>query len=100
MSLINNIMGSETLKMSDQIIANDSIMGLKGLSAAYLTSTLESSTPEIRRLFSEYLSQSIVAHETMTGLAVKKGWYQPYINPEEQLAQIYKQSEWALDVNA
>lgn len=101
MSIIDNLMGNEgNIKINDQVIANDSLAGLKGMSSGYLLGTLESSTPEVRRMLSEYLSQSVMSHEAMTALAMKKGWYKPYLNLEEQMSEVYKQSEWVLSPNA
>src|SRR5690606_13850802 len=77
-SLLQSMMGSAGFKMNDRVIANDALMGLKGGAVAYLGAILESATPEVRRMYSEYLTQLIMAHEAMTALAVKKGWYQPY----------------------
>ena len=99
-SLLQNILGNdEDFKINDQVIANDTLMSLKGSATAFLGATLESSTPEIRRMYSEFLDQSIMAHEGMTALSIKKGWYKPYISPEEQIAQTFKQAEWVLNAN-
>lgn len=35
----------------------------------------------------------------MTALAVRKGWYKPYLTPEEQITESFKQSEWVLNAN-
>lgn len=96
-SLLQSMMGSAGFKMNDQVIANDALMGLKGGAVAYLGATLESATPEVRRMYSEYLSQMVMAHEAMTGLAIKKGWYHPYITTDEQLKETYQQAEWVLN---
>jgi len=99
-NLIQNILGGDNdFKINDQVIANDTLMGLKGASTAYLGATLESATPEVRRMYSEFLTQSILAHEAMTALAIKKGWYRPYISPEEQISETFKQAEWVINAN-
>ena len=71
-NLINTVLGSDA-KLSDEMLANNTLQGAKGSSAAYLTATLESATPEVRRMFSEFLTQSIMSHESLTNLAIKKG---------------------------
>lgn len=93
-SLINTVLGSDA-QLSDEMLANISLNGAKGASAAYLTATLESATPEVRRMFSEFLTQSVMSHESLTSMAIKKGWYQPYQNPDEQISQAYQQANWA-----
>ena len=99
-NLFQNFFGNENdFKINDQVIANDTLAGLKGASMAYLGATLESSTPEIRRMYSEFLTQSVLAHEGMTALAIKKGWYKPYLAPEEQITETFKQAEWVLNAN-
>lgn len=99
-SIIENIVGATDIKLNDQIIANDTLFGLKGAATAYLAATMESSTPEVRRMWSEYLSQTILAQEAMAALAIKRGWYKPYINPDEQISQVYEQSQSILRTEA
>jgi len=99
-SLFQNLMGNDNdFKINDQVLANDALMASKGASAAYLGATLESATPEVRRMYNEYLTQCVMAHEGMTALAIKKGWYKPYLAPEEQISETFKQSEWVLNAN-
>ena len=93
-NLINTVLGSDA-QLSDEMLANISLQGAKGASAAYLTATLESATPEVRRMFSEFLTQSVMSHESLTNMAIKKGWYKPYQNPEEQISQAYQQASWS-----
>ncbi|KUO52895.1 MAG: hypothetical protein APF76_14820 [Desulfitibacter sp. BRH_c19] len=100
MSLFDKVKNNGELKLSDKVIVNDALMGLKGLSTGYLGATLESCTPEVRRLHSEYLTQSVLAHEGLTALAIKKGWYQPYNHPEEQISQAIQDSQWVLNTQA
>lgn len=99
-NILQNMLGNNNeIKINDQVIANNALMGLKGFSAAYLSATLESATPEVRRMYNEFLSQCVMAHEGMTALAVKKGWYQPYLSPQEQITETFKQAEWVLNPN-
>ena len=93
-NLINTVLGSDA-HLSDEMLANISLQGAKGTSAAYLTATLESATPEVRRMFSEFLTQSVMSHDSLTNMAIKKGWYKPYQNPDEQVSQAYQQASWA-----
>lgn len=91
-SLVNMLLGKENAQQSDQVIANNGIAGAKAASMAYLAATLECATPELRRLYGEYLTQSVAGHEALSKLAVEKGWYVPYEAPQEQLQQTYQQS--------
>lgn len=98
-SFLGSIMGSAGVKLNDRVIANNSLISLKGAATAYLWAALESATPEIRRMWSEYLNQTLIAHEALTALSIKKGWYLPYQAPEDQLTQVFKESEWVLDTH-
>lgn len=99
-NLLQSFLGmDDDIKINDQVIANDALMGAKGFAAAYLGATLESATPEVRRMYNEFLTQCVMAHEGLTALAIKKGWYNPYLAIEEQITETYKQSEWVLDAN-
>jgi len=92
-SLINTLLGKENAQQSDEVIANNALAAAKASAMAYLAATLESATPELRRLYGEYLTQSITAHEGLIQLAVTKGWYKPYDAPENQLQIAFNQSQ-------
>jgi len=99
-SLFQNILGNDDdFKINDQVIANDTLMGAKLMAGSYLAATMESSTPEVRRMCSEFLTQVVLAHEGMTALAVKKEWYKPYLNPQQQVTEAFKQADWVLNAN-
>lgn len=89
---------TETTGITDinKTLAMSSLSASATTAAAYLTATLEATTPEVRRLFGEYLTQSLMANETLTGLAVKRDWIKPYDSPEIQLSTTYQESEKAL----
>ena len=95
-SLINMLLGKENSQQSDQVIANNGIAAAKAAAAAYLIATLECATPQLRRLYSEYLNQSVAGHEALAKLAIEKGWYVPYEAPEAQLQITYQQSAQVL----
>ena len=88
--------GNNNNTQKDAVIANDMLVGAKVAASAYLAASLECATPEIRRLFAQYSAQSAQAHEALTELAVKKGWYKPYDLPADQLQQTYEQSQGVL----
>jgi len=94
---VTNLMGSffsnTTDKSPDETIALTSMAGAAGSAAAYLGATLEATTPEVRRLFSEYCTQSVMGHGTITGLAMTKRWYNPNANPAEQLQASVSKSQ-------
>jgi spore coat protein CotF len=90
-TLLGGILGNNST-MSDEVIANDMLAGTKSAAQAYLNATLESATPEVKKLYASTVSEMLTAHANLTDLAVKKRWYKPYEMPEQQLADAYKQS--------
>jgi spore coat protein CotF len=92
-SLINNLLGKENSEKADQVIANSGLASAKAAATAYLAAALESTTPELRRLYAEYLNQSIAGHEGLMNLAINMKWYNPYETPEQQLDVSYHQSQ-------
>jgi spore coat protein CotF len=94
-SLLGAIFGDVSMP-KDSVIANDMLAGAKAGAAAYLAASLESATPEVRRLFSQYSAQIAQGHEALTELAVKKGWYKPYDAPADQLQETFHQSQGVL----
>lgn len=95
-SFLENLLGQEGVD-KDQVIANNMLASLKSLATLYLTAALESATPELRRLYGEYLTQVLTAHEQATKIAVEKGWYNPYDAPVDQLKGQYDQSSMIIN---
>ncbi|MDF2674098.1 MAG: hypothetical protein K0R09_2366 [Clostridiales bacterium] len=93
-SLINNILGNDknALQMGNEVIVMDMLSGTKAAASAYLTAALESATPELKAMYSSSVNEMLKAHSELTNLAVEKKWYKPYDKPEQQLADVYKQS--------
>lgn len=92
-NLMNSIFGDVSDKSADETIAFNAMASTAGFSQAYLAATLEATTPEVRRLFSEYTTQNVMAHEAVTALCMEKGWVNPYQSPNEQLQTTLEQSQ-------
>jgi spore coat protein CotF len=92
-SLVDSLFGNTTGSDLDQTITLNAIAAAASSCNAYLGATLQATTPEVHRLFSEYLNQSLVAHEGLIGLAIKRGWLKPYNSPEEQLKMSYQNAD-------
>lgn len=92
--VFSNWFTNTTDASSDVTIALNSISTTAVSAQAYLLAALEATTPEVRRLFGEYSSQSAMANDSLMELAVVKNWINPYERPESQLqttvAQSYK----------
>ena len=92
-TLMDSLFGNATGADLDQTIALNGIAAAASSCTAYLAAALQATTPEAHRLFIEYLNQSLVAHEGLTGLAIKRGWIKPYNSPEDQLKMSYQNAE-------
>jgi spore coat protein CotF len=98
-SVIDSLFGNATGADLNPTIGLHAIAAVASSCTAYLAATLQSTTPEVHRLFSEYLNQSLIAHEGLTSLAIKRGWMQPYTSAEEQLKMSYQNSESIMQHN-
>ncbi|MCX7747553.1 MAG: spore coat protein [Clostridia bacterium] len=92
-SLMGNIFGSVADKSADETLAFSAMASAAAAASSYLIATLGATTPEVRRLFGEYLTQSVLAHEALMGLSVKKGWVNFYDTPVKQLQTALQTSE-------
>ncbi|MCX7921404.1 MAG: spore coat protein [Clostridia bacterium] len=99
-SILGNMFGATTDKSADETLAFNSMVGAAGLATAYLAATLEATTPEVRRLFGEYVTQSVIGHEAVTELCIKRGWVKPYEAPVKQLQTSYQSSQTVLGTGA
>jgi len=95
-SIVNSFFKDMADTSADETLALNAIAGAASAAGAYLNATLQATTPEVRRLFGEYLTQSIMGQENLVGLAIKKNWLNPYEIPENQIMIAYKQSQEVL----
>lgn len=79
--------------ISDEVIANSMIAAASAGATAYLSSTMASTTPELRAMYSASLTQVLGGHTAITELAVEKGWDKPYNTPTQQLVEAYNESQ-------
>lgn len=96
-NILGSLFGNITDQSADETIAVNSIAASAASANAYLNATLTATTPEVRRLFSEYTTQSVMANEVLTNLSIQKDWISPYASPEQQLQISYKQSQSAIE---
>lgn len=92
-SLIGSIFSDASDISADQTIAFGATAGAAAAAQAYLSATLIATTPEVRRLFSEYCTQCTMGHEALIGLMVKNGWAKPNDSPDTQLQAALQQSQ-------
>lgn len=80
----------------DEAIALHALTSSAASANAYLTATLQATTPEVRQLLYDYTTQNILANETLTDLSVKKNWLTPYQSAEQQLETSINQSQYII----
>ncbi|HYH04654.1 MAG TPA: spore coat protein [Bacillota bacterium] len=97
MAILDNLFSERVGSDLNGVLAFNSMAAAATSANAYLIATLQSTTPEVRRLFGEYLTQSIMAHEGLTNLALKKGWINPYDSVDNQLKMVYQEAESLLN---
>lgn len=82
--------------IDDKLIAESMLSSGKEGADVYLNSTLTSTTPELRAIYSAGVVQAIEGHTALTELCVNKGWLKPYTTPEEQLGCAFNCSKDAI----
>ncbi|MBC8014931.1 MAG: spore coat protein [Sporomusaceae bacterium] len=92
-SFVGSIFSTVSDASADQALAFTSASGAAVSAQAYFAASLAATTPEVRRLFSEYSTQSAMGHEALMGLMIKKGWVDPYSSPTQQLQNSVQQSQ-------
>ncbi len=86
MSLLGNRV-KDGMDVNDEIIASTMMASAKSAAGAYFTSTLASTTPELKAIYSSSLTQILGGHTAVTELAIKRGWVNPYDTPTQQLTE-------------
>lgn len=99
---MKNVIGNmikNNVDINDEIIALNMLSSGKEASDMYLNSTLTSSTPELRAIYSASLGQMVEGHTALTELSVNKGWIKPYNASNEQLTYFYNESKIVINEN-
>ena len=79
-------------QIKDQTIATDMLMSSKATASAYFMGVLDSSTPEMRAMCRNALTQTLDEYAVLMELTINRDWLKPYQPPEQQLAEAYRQS--------
>ena len=91
-NMIGNLI-KNNVDINDSIIAMSMLSAGKEAADMYLNSTLTSSTPELRAIYSASLGQIVEGHTALTELSTNKEWIKPYNAPTQQLSCSYDESK-------
>lgn len=75
----------DNVNIDDKLICESMMTAAKDGAMLYLNSTLTSTTPELRAIYSAGVTQMLQGHTALTELSVKKDWIKPY---EESSCQL------------
>lgn len=92
-SLVGDLFGSVTDVSPDETISRTLLSGATSSAGAYLAAAMSATTPEVRRLFGDFLTQTMVGQQAMMDLAVKQGWVKPYDSPVQQVETAFDHSQ-------
>lgn len=98
-SLVEQIFLNNSDTSLDQTLAYSSAASVAVSAQAYLSASLAATTPDVRRLFSEYSTQSAMGHEALMGLMITRGWINPNTSPMQQLEASIQQSQQTVKTN-
>ncbi|PKM83330.1 MAG: spore coat protein [Firmicutes bacterium HGW-Firmicutes-14] len=99
MGMMKNFFGDDSLT-DDKYVALNMLGSGKASATAYLSATLESATPEIRHLYSNFCTQLTQSHEALTALAIERGWYSAYGEPKSSLEEVVHDSMKIIESHA
>ena len=97
-NMIGNLI-KDNIDVNDKMIALGMLSSAKEAADMYLNSTLTSSTPELRAIYSASLGQMVEGHTALTALSITKGWIKPYDMPIDQLSCSYNESKGVITDN-
>jgi len=82
--------------LNDEVIAHDVLSGAKMLSTSSASALGEAATPQVKQFFETCLRDATEDHGRLMQIMMKRGWYQPYASPEEQLAMDMQKAQGVL----
>lgn len=83
--------------IDEKMIAVSMLASAKEAADMYLNSTLTSTTPGLRAIYSASLGQIVEGHTALTELSVNKGWLKPYESLDQQLSCSHNKSKTAIE---
>jgi similar to spore coat protein len=84
MSILNTIFGNEQ-GMTDRDIVCDMIKDSKAALTGISLAASDTVNPELRNILGDQLDAAIREHFELSDIAIRKGWYPAYDNPQDQL---------------
>jgi similar to spore coat protein len=75
-SIVENVIGMDN--MTDQVIAQDLLNGIKTGIKSLATALTEAATPDVRQVLRNQLNDALNMHEQFTNYMSGKGWYDAY----------------------
>jgi similar to spore coat protein len=85
--------------MTDQVIAQDFMSGIKSAIRSYAWALSETATPQLRDILKRHLDAAVNAQAAMSGYLVKKGFYMAY-DPLQQFAMDIQAAEKVLGMHS
>lgn len=74
-------------QLTDKDIAADMMASSKATITALAHTLTEATNPQIRETLRNQLTASLNSHYRLSDIAIAKGWYDAYTEPEQQLRQ-------------
>lgn len=71
--------------LQDKDLAADMMKDSKAIVNALSMAATETANPKLRDLLKNQLNDALTEHYELTDIAMKKGWYNAYTDPEQQL---------------
>jgi len=72
-------------KLSEKDIALDLLAGSKASIGTLVKAITETTNPELKKTLKNQLTACINSHHRLSDIAISKGWYNAFANPQEQL---------------
>lgn len=76
---------TQNSKLTDKDIALDLLAGSKATIGALAKVLTETANHDIRKTLKDQLTACVNSHHRLSDIAVSKGWYDAYANPQQQL---------------
>lgn len=92
MSLMNNLLGSSTIALQDRDTSYEILKDSKFNISCITKAAMETVNPQLRELLSSQLASTLNKHFELSDIMIKKGWYCPNDDPNQQLQKDILQS--------
>ena len=95
MAWLDNFLGTDdnSSLLDNKDVALDMLSSSKAGVGMLAATIVETTNPQLRQMLTSELTAAINGHFTLSDMAIQKGWYDAFSNPQQQISKASKEAD-------